>query len=343
MIMTIQAVLESTMLSMLRLSAASVVVAFAACRGEIPVNGTTGPATLTVVDSLHLNGVGTINELQVEGDSIFVLDSRSRRIHVVSSGQIVDSFGGSGEGPGEFIFPAGMAVTPNGSVYVSDPPLARISRFERDSLGHYQFADVVHVSSAAPVVALDFIAEAGHLLGLREREPLVGVFDDDGVEVHSFGTMSSLQRGSVDSDGHISHLSGKMKLAIAGDEIVTIYNVHPIVRVYDARRVLRDSFEVEIPNYRQPQDQPFVRSADAGQGWLMKYTLIHDLFATQSNLYVVGLEFDKDSAAAVYHVTVVNRSHRANPRHVRTTSQPWGLAYEAARPVTYGVRVAFKF
>src|SRR5690606_31805502 len=111
---------------------------------------------LVTVDSVRLDGVGSITELRTQPDATFILDSSSPGVHVRSSDHRTQTFGTRGEGPGEFIFPAGLAVTSDGTIFVSDPPLARLTRFKRGASGNYEFDRFVPVSSSAPVVDIDF-------------------------------------------------------------------------------------------------------------------------------------------------------------------------------------------
>lgn len=61
---------------------------------------------------------------------LFVLGGKERRIYVVSpDGQVRDSLGRQGEGPGEFSHPLSLTVNPDGSIAVVDPGLRRIVRW----------------------------------------------------------------------------------------------------------------------------------------------------------------------------------------------------------------------
>jgi len=71
------------------------------------------------------------------GGRLIILDRRSAQLHVYdSSGTVIRSIGRVGGGPGEFRFPFGVAVAPDGRFAVNDPQQSRISLFAAD--GSYE-------------------------------------------------------------------------------------------------------------------------------------------------------------------------------------------------------------
>jgi tripartite motif-containing protein 71 len=66
----------------------------------------------------------------LEGDVVYVADRDNHRIQkFTENGTYLRQWGGRGDGPGEFEFPEGVAVTPTGEVLVADTQNHRIQRF----------------------------------------------------------------------------------------------------------------------------------------------------------------------------------------------------------------------
>jgi len=80
----------------------------------------------------------TITGVAFDGSgNLYVLDRGNARVVVFGpNGRFVRQIGSKGEGPGEFAFPVGMGVFPNGSVGVMDLGNGAVSMF--DAAGKYQ-------------------------------------------------------------------------------------------------------------------------------------------------------------------------------------------------------------
>lgn len=72
------------------------------------------------------------------GDQVFLIDGgdpsvrvsqRGKAVQLDTSGQVLDTFGGSGKGPGQFQMGHDIAVAPDGSVYVVEGTGARVQKF----------------------------------------------------------------------------------------------------------------------------------------------------------------------------------------------------------------------
>jgi len=95
-----------------------------------------GDATLVPETSIgELEGpdeylFGSISAIAVDDDhNVYVLDGQARHVRAFdSAGTYVNTFGGGGEGPGEFQVPIGIAVS-NGRVLVRDPANGRVQLF----------------------------------------------------------------------------------------------------------------------------------------------------------------------------------------------------------------------
>jgi len=95
-------------------------------------------------------------------ETIYVLDSKDIRIKVFDrEGRFLRGFGRKGQGPGEFLRPAGMFLSPKEEIFVDDLVSRRIAVFNREGT----FLRHVSVLTAAPriIVGMD---SRGNLIGL---------------------------------------------------------------------------------------------------------------------------------------------------------------------------------
>ncbi len=63
-------------------------------------------------------------------DTLYVVEQTNRVRHVTAEGTVLDVWGSEGHGPGEFFMPHGIAVAPDGTVYVADTSNHRIQAFD---------------------------------------------------------------------------------------------------------------------------------------------------------------------------------------------------------------------
>ncbi|HXC64906.1 MAG TPA: NHL repeat-containing protein, partial [bacterium] len=143
-------------------------------------------------------GAGQLNSprgLAVAPDgSLYVADCQNSRIDVFSpEGVFKKSFGAAaakaGEGkPGEFSEPSGVAVAPNGVVYVADTWNQRVQKFSADGdyLGQYQGAPYNFYSPRN--VATD---SAGNLYVADTGHSMVKAFSADGKPLAELGGRGS--------------------------------------------------------------------------------------------------------------------------------------------------------
>lgn len=89
-------------------------------RFPVEVAGTTGP----VLESAR--------GLVVAGDRFYVLDGMARRVlsFDLDGGLVGDPIGRPGGGPGELTAPMSLAVAPDGHVWIAEPAVGTLSRFE---------------------------------------------------------------------------------------------------------------------------------------------------------------------------------------------------------------------
>ena len=73
-------------------------------------------------------------DVAISGDRLYVTDVEHQEIHVLDklSGETLFTFGGAGSGEGQMAHPTGLAIGPDGSVYVSDMTNFRVQQFTPD-------------------------------------------------------------------------------------------------------------------------------------------------------------------------------------------------------------------
>jgi 4-amino-4-deoxy-L-arabinose transferase-like glycosyltransferase/streptogramin lyase len=119
----------------------------------------------------------------VTGDEIFVVDTGNERVQVFApDGTFLRSWGGNGNGPGQFVEPVGIVVGPDGRVYVADSGNARISVFQRDGTPIAQWPVDAWQGHAyfEPYLAFD---DNGLLYATSSATGTVEVFDMNGSYV----------------------------------------------------------------------------------------------------------------------------------------------------------------
>ena len=136
--------------------------------------------------------------LVAAGDRLYVTDGYGNaRVHVFSArGEHRFSWGGPGDGPGEFNLPHGLDVDRAGRVYVADRENSRIQRFAPDGTFLDQWRDVVRPTDLfIRADGIVFVAEEGARCGLfpwmRAEPDAVGgrlsIFAPDGELLARWG------------------------------------------------------------------------------------------------------------------------------------------------------------
>lgn len=125
----------------------AMLVAITACLSREPVDseksitGADLPAVdvwLTITDSVGVD-IGDsdyvfgkpVAAFRMPAGRLAVLDMQECRVSIFSSdGELSGSLGGSGSGPGEFLLPFGLAITPTGGIVVSDAMSGRMEYYD---------------------------------------------------------------------------------------------------------------------------------------------------------------------------------------------------------------------
>jgi hypothetical protein len=173
---------------------------------DTPLTGATPVAwSVGVAEGADHEMFGEVTAVAFDArDNLYVLDRMNTRVMVYDrNGRFVRQIGSRGGGPGEFQAPLGLAVAPDGTVYVSDPMRRAVSIFAPDGT----------FVRNAPVTA------GGMALGMA-------------AAYHPAGGLVAVARGGVDRDaiarGNFSASSATTPLVMTpfdGGEPVTLFEI----------------------------------------------------------------------------------------------------------------------
>ncbi len=122
--------------------------------------------------------------------NIYVDNSLSNQIEEFDqSGTLINQFGSTGTGNGQFQFPAGLTVDSSGNLYVADYGNNRIQKF--DSSGHYlsQFAGSGGNALSNPIALT--IDSSGNIVVIDNGHYRVETFTPTGTFVSQFGSQGT--------------------------------------------------------------------------------------------------------------------------------------------------------
>jgi hypothetical protein len=221
-----------------------------------------------LVDELRLGGVdaegaemfGTIPAIAADARGrILVLDHPAREVRVFGpEGDHLRTLGREGSGPGEFRNPVGLALHPDGSVWIVDPGNGRYTVFEED--GTFRTTHTRPMGYFAWPFPGGFDAE-GRLWDLAAPDVLVGlsmegqpadtaripqyeservrVTRDDGAGLMTMvAPFRPMLRWQIDARGHLwSAVSDRFRFVqerLGGDTVRIVTRTHTPVRVTPA-------------------------------------------------------------------------------------------------------------
>lgn len=131
-------------------------------------------------------------EIDDAGSAIYVVDAGSCRVLVFDfQGEFLRAIGRKGQGPGEFLRPTGMCLTPGGGVAVADLGNNRIQTFDRAgklvrsiTLTEVRVADLVISQGLFYTVPAAGASGYAITMGSDDRsQPLVNVLDEQGKKI----------------------------------------------------------------------------------------------------------------------------------------------------------------
>lgn len=189
-------------------------------------------------------GLGFIMDVAVTPDgTVLVLDrSNSKVLRVTSRGVLTQTYGGPGDGPGEFRFPYCVTELTDGTVLVFDAGNGRFSQFERNGEFRRRWApntDIVSITDIAPLRNGGFVI-SGIVRDPRAVARAVHVFDSTFQLVRSFGDLPRARSRALQE----TRGSGSLRRSSTG-ELVYARLIPYELHWYDEQGVTRRS--VSIP------------------------------------------------------------------------------------------------
>ena len=222
--------------------------------------------------------------------TIYVADSRNHRIvHYAQDGTLLDSWGRfadrlQGDAPGgTFNEPWGVAVGPDGSVYVADTWNHRIQKFTADgefitAWGDFGQAENEYAFWGPRDVAVD--AE-GHVYVTDTGNKRIVVFDEDGKFLSSFGS-AGMELGFLDEPvGVAVDADGKVYVVDTWNQRVQMFAADPTI---EDRLVYRAMMGFEVMGWygQSLENKPYIDVSPTG-----------DVFVTDPESYRV-IQFSND-------------------------------------------------
>lgn len=128
-------------------------------------------------------------DVAISGDRLYVSDVGNHVVHVLdkATGEELFRFGEPGENPGQFAHPTNLALSPNGTIYVTDTSNFRLQEFDLDG----EFIRTIGTAGNRPGtfarpkgVALD---RDGHIYVVDAAFQNIQILHTDGGALMSFG------------------------------------------------------------------------------------------------------------------------------------------------------------
>jgi len=194
--------------------------------------------TLGVEDGPPELVFGRIADATVDATgNVYILDSQFFQLRAFSAkGSFVASTGKRGEGPGEFIAPVSVAVSPSGSVFVLDQGANRIQRWALRK-GVFQLAGSVKVPFFARRMCV--LGQRIFVIGIYQNAFLHEMTFEAGV-IRSFGV---LPKAATPKLAELSS-SDLLWCDAKENQLVTANSLYPDVFVYSESGTLKSHLRI---------------------------------------------------------------------------------------------------
>ncbi|MCP3963934.1 MAG: 6-bladed beta-propeller [bacterium] len=191
---------------------------------------------------------GTISDIEIGSQGeIYVLDDANYVVKKFSKeGEILVSFGGEGQGPGEFLKPKKMAIDDRGRVYVTDTMKLRVLIFDTDG----EFLGGVPTQ----------VIPAHLAVGPDDDIFLTGFFDFGDFRIHRLSSENGTVRGQFCDSYNVTELvsrageAGHVYVDSAGDLYFSFFYPYD-VRKYTAEGEAVARFARKASFFRPPKAQ----------------------------------------------------------------------------------------
>ena len=185
-------------------------------------------------------------------NGIFISDTSSSSVVVFDSqGDVVDSFGRKGRGPGDFEVPMSTVRANNGSIYVAELN-GRISEFDGESgeFNEVLLFDFIQINkimefkdkylivngSRRGQLTDDLYGKLLHVVDLEKKEVTHSFFPEPEHDSHLRPLIRSFSMNSVSFD-------------ISDDKIMVMYSMLPDIHVFDSNFNLTETLSIDFPDF----------------------------------------------------------------------------------------------
>ncbi len=205
---------------------------------------------------------------------------------------------------------------------VSDPILSRVSFFRVEPGYGYTFESQFTIGDGAPVVDLTFDPQENAIYGFRERDNLISQYAQDGSFVRDFFGMKEEHALSRQNGGTLQHVVPKAVLTIDQDGIYAAYNIDPTIYRFSREAGVVDSFHVDLPHFKYPEDRPFVRSESHFAEYYSDYTFVRRIFKSGAQIFIVSVDYDPVKKAPLYHLSAYDLDKKQVGTTLETEFEP---------------------
>ncbi len=267
--------------------------------------------TLVRLDSLvlrtHDGMVQGISDFVRYAEGFAVVDRFSKHVHLFdTAGKYRLSFGGNGDGPGEFRDPMGVAID-GAEILVVDPGRGRaINTF--DSQGAFVAVEQLPIHHAP--IALHADGGKVYVLANGAHDPVQLAQEGDetlwvlGEELEVLGRGCSQDPRYVESlkrRGRIDRIEGG-SISVQGGRIFCAQVISPVIEVMDTTGIPLGTVRVAPPFYKTPIDSPFVANDKVFFGFLSQWTSHRKVFGLRDGAGFVSVygQFDETRSGFRY-------------------------------------------
>lgn len=221
----------------------------------------------------------------VSSGNLFIADARGNEVIVLSpEGKLLFTFGGAGQGPGEFMYPAEI-VTHDRGVAVREAQNMRIQFF--DLSGRYMAGFKIFRTYTSIALADNRVYAAPMPIPFHvsaDRGLLIDVLDYDGRLLRSFGDVLDIGR---------SDLAHWLNLALLGagadGDLWVAFRCFPVVRKYslEGKLLAEYRYDHELAKRKEAYNAEVALSDDGKKRQPPFQWLVRAVFAAREGLYII--------------------------------------------------------
>lgn len=262
------------------------------------------------------------NMMVLSDGNLLLLDYSSNRYHILSPQyEILHTFGGEGEGPGEFMSPVEINEV-NGALLITDRNTLRISRYSLSGalLGSFNYRSSAAERRAIGLRDSVYVTQSDGSDGelLFHQDLRTGTGYSIGTAKSGVFSVPDIEKGARQvRAGEIPDFMKREIFLDADSTQIYVYNKALSEQfVYSHREALTDTFKVYLPYmddlFEMYRDQADPSSGDRGFPMLPVIDYIWDMYITSDSYWYLT----KSTMQIPQQVVQYNRS--GDPMHVYT-------------------------